>query len=52
VHYAVRLPSGDALLVEMPSEGTLPEPGSDVVVSWRQDHAHLFDMQGDALDAA
>jgi spermidine/putrescine ABC transporter ATP-binding subunit len=52
VHYAVRLPSGETLLVEMPSDGALPEPGSDVVVSWRQDHAHLFDMQGDALNEA
>lgn len=52
VHYSVRLPSGEALLVEMPSDGALPEPGSEVMVSWRQDHAHLFDMQGDALNGA
>ena len=52
VHYAMRLPSGDILLVERPSEGKSPEPGSDVVVSWRQDHAHLFDMQGGALHEA
>ena len=49
VHYSLRLPSGGVLLAERPSEGGLPEPGSDVTVSWRQDHTHLFDMEGRAL---
>jgi putative spermidine/putrescine transport system ATP-binding protein len=52
VHYAVRLPSGDMLLMERPTQAGLPEPGCDVVVSWQEDHAHLFDMQGDALHEA
>ncbi len=49
VHYAIRLPSGEMLLVEHSSEGSLSDPGVDVRLSWQRDRAHLFDTQGNSL---
>jgi spermidine/putrescine transport system ATP-binding protein len=51
VHYAVRLPSNDTVLVEASTESTLAEPGTDTTLSWQQHHTYLFDMHGHSLHA-
>jgi ABC-type Fe3+/spermidine/putrescine transport system ATPase subunit len=51
VHYAIRLPSEDIVLVETAAEAVLPAVGRDVSLTWRKDHALLFDAQGQALYA-
>ncbi len=49
VHYTVRLPAGDGLLVEQAAESPLFDPGADVRLIWQRDRAHLFDAQGNTL---
>jgi len=49
VHYLVRLPSDDVLLVEGAAGMAPPELGTDVSLTWRKDRALVFDARGQAL---
>jgi spermidine/putrescine ABC transporter ATP-binding subunit len=49
VHYSIRLPSDDVVLVESAAEFALPALGIDVSLTWRKDRALLFDAQGHSL---
>jgi spermidine/putrescine transport system ATP-binding protein len=49
VHYSIRLPSDDVVLVESPAETAPPALGTGVSLTWRKDHALLFDARGQAL---
>jgi spermidine/putrescine ABC transporter ATP-binding subunit len=52
VHYSVRLPSDDVVLVESPAETAPPALGAGVSLTWRKDRALLFDARGQALHGA
>ena len=49
VRYSIRLPSDDVVLVESPAETAPPALGTGVSLTWRKDHALLFDARGQAL---
>jgi spermidine/putrescine ABC transporter ATP-binding subunit len=49
IHYSIRLPSDEVILVESAAEGAPPAPGTGVSLTWRKDRAQLFDRQGQSV---